>query len=329
MTEQRSKRIIFKCLFGGKNGWGHVVRCSALADEFLERGWETLLCSEGPASKLPIEVSKAFARVSQEIPESGDVFFIDEMYTSQATFEQWIDDWKRRNPMGLVAGIDDMQRRSMAGFDVVVNSELGLNKASYLATHSLLSERFALLRRGFSEVDRKDSESIENTDFVPVLVMIGGTDAYGVMDTVLSALYESKIRFLPIVIVGEKALDCPVIERFEESRVLRNLNSSELAAWLRTARFGIIGCGTSVYELATMNVPFVGISLVDNQEATARMVEANWGLPIVHCEGGRLEKTEVKEAVESLLRGGMASYSTVDTKGASRVCDFILKLESR
>lgn len=318
--------IVFKCQFGGENGWGHVVRSSALANEFLRNGWKTVLCSEGPIASLPDEVARAFIEVVSTLPEQGAILFVDEMYTSQCELEKLACEWKERNPGSVVAGVDDMQERSMSGFDVVLNPELGLTNAVYLSKHMLLGERYALLRSGFALAAPTSSEFTVCEDRKRVLVMMGGTDAYGLLDTTLNALAASEGAFFPVVVAGEQALDSPALKRFGASRVLRNLSSSELASCFREVQFGIIGCGSSAYELAAMNLPFVGISLVDNQEAMARRIEENWNMPIVHCEGRQPTVQEIRDAIQLLRGRGSTRYSQVDTKGAARVHEFLVDL---
>ncbi len=313
-----NRRIVFKCSFGGADGWGHVVRCSALANAFQSRGWETVLWTDGEFTSLPSDVASSFTGASEEGEIKAPVLFVDEMYTEQSAFDGYVAAWKLRNPGSVIAGVDDMQRRSMAGFDLVVNSEIGLVEASYASSSALLGERFALLRSGFQK-----PAVLENYgDFdglVPILVMIGGTDAFGYLPRVLQSLAQiDGQRFAPVV-VGD--ISSESLRPFAASRVLQRIGASEMAAWMAFCRLGIIGCGSSLYEAAAMELPFVGLSIVDNQVATARKVEAHWGMPILHLETGGTRELELSSSLLTLLEQKKVAYSKVDTLGASRVCD--------
>ncbi len=218
-------RIVFKCSFGGANGWGHVVRCSALASVFQKRGWETWLWSDGEAGTLPAEVRAAYSNFTKSGDISGDLLFIDEMYTEQLVLESHARAWRDRNPKSWVAGVDDMQRRSMKGFDLVLNAEIGLAAANYESRQMLLGERFALLREGFrTPVGLEVAESFRGC--IPVLLMIGGTDAFGYLPRVLDSLARMASVSLAPVVVGDGGADLSrSMQRFRASTVLNRIDS--------------------------------------------------------------------------------------------------------
>ncbi len=316
-----NRRIVFKCSFGGNNGWGHLVRCSALAHEFKARDWDTILWSDSDLSGLPSDVTFSFSGSISEKGASADILLIDEMYTSQSAMEEIAGDWKSFNSSGIVAGIDDMQRRCMSGFDLVLNTEIGLSRATYAAGQSLLGESYALLRSGFQNpVDLGDLHEFEGS--IPVLVMVGGTDAFGYLPRVLDALSRlEEFAVAPVVVgAGERDLS-EELEAFACSRVIKCIGSADLAAWMQFCRIGIIGCGSSLYEAAAMKLPFIGLSIVDNQTATARKVTDHWGMPILHLEDKQESSLELKESFSSLIGRKETTYSKVDTWGASRVAD--------
>ncbi|MBK1880462.1 hypothetical protein [Pelagicoccus mobilis] len=314
------KRVVFKCAFGGENGWGHVVRCSALAAAFKNNGWETCLWGGGDSDLLPSEVHSAFVRLDASGSTKADVLCIDEMYTEQSSFDELLARWRRLNGSGVVLGIDDMQVRSMAGFDLVLNTEIALREASYRSLKALLGERYALLRSGFGAPENTADLPQMWEGSVPVLVMIGGTDPFGFTERVLEGLAEmGSDRFLPIVVSSEPKAMVDTLARFRAYRVLSRLGSAEVAAWMGFCRIGVIACGSTLYEASGMGLPFVGLSVVDNQTATARKVRTEWGMPVLNCEKGSLDPLALQSGVETVLSRARRPYSEVDTKGAERV----------
>jgi len=304
-----------------------VIRSSALAGVFKEHGWEPCLWGEGDANALPRDVRESFVRFDATGDLPADLLCIDEMYTSQSDLEKLISKWRARNPLGTVVGMDDMQNRSMAGFDVVVNTEIGLSEATYEAGKALLGERYALLRRGFSSPVRLERLPLVREEQIPVLVMMGGTDPYGYTSRVLAVLAGlGADRFVPVV-VGRESLELALaLKPFEEAACLSQLGASEIAAWMRFCRLGVIACGSSLYEAAAMELPFVGLSIVDNQTATARQVETLWGRAIHFCEDGRFDPKVLSRLIEDSLSSDTTAYSSVDTKGARRVFEVLASL---
>lgn len=314
-----AKRIVFKCSFGGENGWGHVIRCSALAAEFRRHGWETTLWSEGDLALLPSDVASAFIGYSRRGEEAASILVVDEMYTEQSVLEAFVGGWKARNVGGVAAGIDDMQRRSMRGFDLVLNTEIGLREAAYAAGSVLLGERYALLRAGFRDADFELDFELES-GLVPVFVMMGGTDPFSFLPRVLEGMARYKVaEFAPVVVAGSATDAEGRLAAFRQSRVLRSVGAAELGAWMRICRFGIVACGSSLYECAAMELPFVGLSLVDNQTASARKVDTYWGMPVLHCEGLASRELEMATALDVMFAKRRGPYSEVDLLGAERV----------
>jgi len=323
-----AKRVVFRCSFGEQQGWGHVVRSSALAAAFQEAGWQTVLWSHGPLSALPGDVRSAFSACqSPSAAPSGSILFIDEMYASDLELRSIIRAWQSASPCGVVAGTDDMRRRSMRDFDLVVNPELGLREARYECDRLLLGEDYALLRRGFSgrlSVDRVDLPR----EAFAVFVMIGGTDAFGIVDRVLEGLADlsGEQRTLPVVALGSSPAPRVLQERFEDFRLLRGLESAELAEWMRRCRLGLIGCGSSAYELAAVGLPFLGICLVDNQRAASRKLRDLWQVPIVEAEKGALSQAAFARELRGLLSAPPKLKVRLDGAGACRVRDELMGL---
>lgn len=289
------------------------------------RGKDTILWSDGDVDSLPRTVRSAFASVSERMPELGSVLVIDDMYASDAKLKQVVEAWREAGEGRIAVGIDDMQRRKMGAFDWVVNPEIGLREANYKASHCLLGERYALVRSGFAAPSELDQAAVPMSGLL-VLVMLGGTDAFGYTQKALHELAAwDSAGLVPVVASGaegpprREVLDA--FKRFQSSRYLGCIDASELAAWMQYCSFGVIGCGSSIYELAAMKLPFVGLSLVDNQTAMARKVESEWGLPILYCEKQDPDSLRLAAALDRLAHEERRPYAEVDTRGAWRVCD--------
>ncbi len=305
------------------------MRCSALAAEFRSQGWQTSLWSASPLDLLPPFVRQDFETVAAQPPAKSELLVVDEMYSSDDTLAEHVAAWRRQGGLGPTVGIDDMQVRSMSAFDVVVNAELGLETASYQASQVLLGERFALLRPGFSRPACLEPWPLPES-VVSVLVMLGGTDAFGCSEKALRALFQwGATRVAPVLVLAEgspnrnKTLD--TLARFSRHRLLSNQDASQLAAWMRRCSFAILACGSSVYEAAAMQLPFLGLCLVDNQRATARKLQALWNLPVIDCESRPIVANELQPALDTLSVWPKSAYSNVDAAGPRRILEALLQ----
>ncbi len=337
MRDNRSLLVL--CRFGGKHGWGHVTRCSALCDWGRTLGWKTELATSSDPIELASETQAAFDVVSRYPTmdlesilanrDNIDCVLIDEMYWDDSFYSQARDLVGRVNGARLVA-IDDMNKRSLGSAHLVLNTEFGLRSADYDASATLLGERYALIRRGFSRPRTVAWPGELNC--IRVLVMIGGTDPLAVAESVLSCLLEREEPIVPVVVSGDGVREKSIMEqlnRFPHFEYRQRLPSQELAGWVAACDFGIIGCGTSVFEFAAMDTPFAGVVVADNQLRTATQLKER-GLPVVSAiDGGdiRIGLHRVVDALAQSSRDGLPSkLATVDLRGCERVLEAIDRL---
>lgn len=328
----KTKTIALLCVFGGSKGWGHLSRCVALAQEASRRGWVARLIADGDPSTIPDEAKNAFARIVgpcdwiSSLPREAleaDILYVDEMYQSDKSIRRIRNQFNPEEASSpLLVATDDMQRRNMGAVDIVVNSEIGLKSASYRPRmRSLLGERYCHLRRPFSLAR---SFKRREDGLITLFVMIGGTDPFGLTEKALNSL--DRKRFAPIVVSGESDDQLTkLLGEFESSEWHRRISGEEVADCVARSHYGVIACGSSVYELAALSLPFVGLSIIDNQTALARKVGTHWRMPIINCEDDKNIGSEARNALGRLMDtypiGNVRNYSKVDGLGCKRILD--------
>lgn len=337
----RNPSMVTLCRFGDEHGFGHVTRSAALNHYARTLGWETELCTSSDPSNLTNELFRSFSKITQydelelEAMLSSrselDIVLIDEMYESDSFYQ------RARSIVDLYSGakliaMDDMKVRSMQAVHWVINTELGLIDADYKSEKCLLGEKYALLRSGFSNA-RLEKRKIAS-DLLKVLIMIGGTDPGGWTERALDSLYRFKgSKFAPTVVSGDGKNRARVVEslsRFSSFEYKCGLNSHELADCISDCQFGIIGCGSSVYELASMKCRFIGICVADNQENMAKRVQSKWNLPVVFGDSvgdfpADLD-TALNQLIKELENENEAMSWGIDCLGPRRVMEEIGRL---
>ena len=164
--------------------------------------------------------------------------------------------------------------------------------------------------------------------------MMGGTDPRGVVLAVLEALrLLPQIDFAPIVVSGDGSRKNEILDKlksFSEYRFLERLNGDSVANWMATSEIAIVGCGTTVYELAALDKRFIGLILADNQRTIASRIESLWGFPIIEPAEDVALARRIVANMRRLSRDKKHernwSASNVDLKGAQRVFDEIENL---
>lgn len=335
------RSIVTFCRFGEEHGWGHITRCSALNEWARSMGWNTELRTTSDPRQLTDEHRASFGNIT-EIEEMDlelilrrgdrlDVVLIDELNQPDSFFKRARSIANRSTNAKLVA-IDDMKCRSMESLNLVLNTELGLNTADYLAEECLLGEKYALIRKGFSDARRRSWPS--GVTRIPVSVMMGGTDPFGYTLKVLESLLQFQdLSFAPVVISGDGANFGTVqmkLSQFSESEYVKGLSSVELGSWISACRFGVIGCGSTIYEYAALESPFVGICVSENQKNSASRIESDWKLPVVTGISNSNFERDLYEAIKLMITrlslNEKFHFGEVDFFGARRVMELIEKL---
>lgn len=333
------------CRFGGDVGWGHLTRCSALMNVAKARGWKTGLWTTSDCGKagsdrlasfdtlLSLE-AYTFEKISQSNPKA-DVLLIDEMHLPDDFFGEAR---QLADTIGAkVVAMDDLGTRSLQSVDLAVNTEIGLRKANYAARSLALGESFCLLRPGFKQAKRRNWPL--DPEAIPVLIMIGGADRSLAGLRALEALkrFPGSKRFAPIYVSGDGSglgqIELELAD-FVEHRLEVGIGDCALADWIATARFGITGCGSSVFEFAALKTPFVGIVVADNQVRTSQSASRLWSMPIANGRDptktalAALIGLAVKELVDRLDDGQPFAFGGVDAMGAERLMDRIETLST-
>ena len=316
---------LFRLEFGGASGWGHLVRCGALAAELRQRGWRCDLWTTSESSGVPAALREPFTQVvpfqaGAPVPRGYGWLVADNYAVSDALLGAW-----RGTFRGRILAIDDEARRQLTGADLVLNARPGIDASAYPpGPVMLLGERYALLRPGLARPHHPGW--VAPTGTMPVLVMLGGTDPAGLTPVVLDALADLEAaRLVPVVVQpARRANACgetPAGRSFESVVTLADLDERELAGWAGCCRVAVSAAGGTLFELAALQLPFVSIVVAENQRAFARQIEQRWGMPCV--ENGPGLGAALRQALRGLLArpDHQRAAPVIDFQGAVRVAD--------
>ncbi len=333
--------VIFRCDFGKETGWGHVVRCSALARAIGSYQVATTLITNGQIEHLPESLTDAFNHIeftAEQLPgyelwknllgdDSASKLIVVDSYQYG---EKDIAQLRSFGPKLVV--IDDDASRDLTDADLVVNSGLTFSHIDYPVAHRVLTgPAYALLRSEFRAPNVDCTKSTVNPQ--AVMLMIGGTDPNNLTPRLLEFL-SNRVgeNWHPILAGSRDALSRPAVsvalERFASHRCLCDAGPEELAEVMRTCAYGITACGGSVYEIAACGLPFLGVVVAENQEAMGSAIEKKWGLPILAKEELLTDKLSSKWnfLLGKYPAGIRSNIKELDGYGALRVAEAILRL---
>lgn len=304
-------------------GYGHVVRCSSLADEAKKRNIEVVFSIPNKVEERTLSFFNHHKVIStmwyeltnlRELIDSyePDMVLLDSYLAPEKCYSYLYDN------VPSVIQIDD-------GFDfrykggIVINPSFNskgidypLNDKEYVF---LLGSEYTLLRQAFLETKtkRRLKEKMEN-----VFIMIGGTDIYEISNKLVVNI-RHEIPDAEIHVVSQKGIDTneKVVHNYS------NLNDREIARLMEMCDLAIVGAGSTVYELIATKTPFLCIKVADNQEENIKMV-AETGVGKSTRQLTDLEN-ELAEVIEYAARKQMVeNQMKFHLHGVSRIMDVAL-----
>jgi UDP-2,4-diacetamido-2,4,6-trideoxy-beta-L-altropyranose hydrolase len=299
-------RIVLIAAHGKGLGWGHLARCFAIGQRWLQRGGAVELLGDGlPAfwvSRI-IDAGIVVRSAAELAPllEPADWCVLDGYGFTE-------DDLARAHLLAeRVMLIADHGRPSLTGADLVLDQNLRDpdHPARYDAPEVLFGPRYAVLRGELrSRLHHLAARVRTDSSDPTLLVSLGGDPDEQVTRLVDRVLSDPRLAALEIIRLAGKADIGPDLER---------------------AQFAFAACGTTTWELCAFGVPAVCVALVDNQVPVGSAV-ASAGAGIFLGEVGALDPEAAADALALLLddlevrrRMSAAARALVDGDGVARV----------
>jgi UDP-2,4-diacetamido-2,4,6-trideoxy-beta-L-altropyranose hydrolase len=324
-------------------GFGHVMRCLALAQAWQERGGVTFVTD----SNLPTAIRMLFQKqnVAYTLLESSPNS--DQQQTiavAQHLGAEWvvIDSYHfDENYLAALksAGfhllcIDDLGQLARYDADLVLNQNIYATAGLYPTcprTALLLGTTFSLLRREFRTLLPIEAAL---PDFARnLLITLGGSDANNVTLMVLQALARiTQVTFDIVVVVGggnphfdslqSAAVKLPHRVRFER-------NTDAMASLMYQADMAVTASGSTLWELAFLGVPSVALVTADNQLRNAERMHQLDAVALAQLNVEDLSRQIMALAGSASRRGKMRSLlqAMVDGRGASRTVSAMIEWE--
>lgn len=297
--------LLLRADAGPQIGMGHVMRCLALAEPWLQAGSDVTLLTTAPSSALRAHAESLgiSLRELSAIPGSPAdaaetitlarslraAWLVLDGYHFDAAFQRAV---KAASLRLLV--FDDTGHAAHYSADFILNQNLGATAALYPhhepTTRLLLGPRFVQLRGEFTRTAAPSSTAHpcslasigeegrgEGASPTPcLLVTLGGSDPNNVTAQVLSAL--QTIPNLAIAIIlgptnpHADALRAAISHL--PSPISIHINPPNLPALMSRADLAICAGGTTAWELSFLGIPILVLVLAENQRNNAEQLAA-------------------------------------------------------
>ncbi len=319
---------------GGKDiGFGHIVRCSALYDAFLDRGVEPLFIINGDDSIYDILKGRDFILFNWlkekqkllDIIQYADIGIVDSYLAPFLFYERF------EKLVKVPVYIDDNKRVDYPR-GVVVNGSIYGHKLEYLKRDNiryLLGPKYVLLRREFWDVPEKKIRVSPKK----IMITFGGDDSRGLTPKVLKVLTDRFPYLFKVVIVGKAFTNIDEIRKYEDKKttLVFSPKSDKMKEIMLSSDIAVSAGGQTLYELARIGLPPIVLGVAENQRNN---IEGWREEGFVQYIGWWDEEFTDKLilAIEELMSYDIREEKSkigrnlIDGKGAYRVVDAILSM---
>ncbi|UCD55158.1 MAG: UDP-2,4-diacetamido-2,4,6-trideoxy-beta-L-altropyranose hydrolase [Candidatus Omnitrophota bacterium] len=332
MRKEDSKVLILT--EGGKDiGLGHITRCISLCQALGERNIipELIINGKGEVSDLLknwkfrifdwIKLKdKAFKIIAESDIVICDSFLADiSFYESLSNLVKtpvYIDDNKRLDyPRGTVVNVS------------IYSEEFDYPEKEGITY--LLGTKYTILRKEFWNIPEKKIKS----DVESIMVTFGGDDRENITPGIMKFLKEKYGEYTKNIVVG-RGFGCKrTIEglKDEKTNLIYDPGAEEMKKVMLESDIAVSAGGQTLYELARIGVPVVGVAAAENQlknlygwkragflEYAGKHNDKDIFENISHAFGNILPYLE-------RLKRSKIGRDTIDGKGAARLCRFLLE----
>lgn len=270
-------KLLIRADASGSIGFGHVMRCLAIAQEWIRRfGHHSITLASRDLPPVLRSRARSEGLSLLEVPHRGAAdeanairreghqrFVIVDGYTFDHAYRQEACRGAIRSLQ-----IDDLGFVGGSGCDLVLNQNLHANSALYPDLQNdclLLGPRYCLLRSAF----RRQHVQTEHPD--RVLVCLGATDVLGLTVPVVETLQ---------LVAPNVSIDVVTTSANPRLRELRaalatdsvrlHVDVDHMELLFARAALAVVAAGSIVWEAAACGVPICCVATAENQKPLAR-----------------------------------------------------------
>lgn len=255
-------------------GFGHIMRCSAIAKELVNRNVEIIfITKENESVKKILEEKKLnyinlkISDLDKEITDVVEIIKennIDYVLTDSYGLS---DDYLLRLRMNVkkLICIDDNSIYIYPSH-MIINGNIFADKLNYRLvypnTKLLLGTRYVMLREEFT--NRQEYKTIER-EVKSILITMGGTDVNNFTPTVIEAISVLEIETYVIIGTGFKNISQLYQIQINQPHIHYVYNPKNIKDLMLSCDIAISAGGNTSYELTSLGIPTILIKQAENQ----------------------------------------------------------------
>jgi spore coat polysaccharide biosynthesis predicted glycosyltransferase SpsG len=317
---------------GNKIGFGHLTRCLSLHQAFESNSITSKLIIYGDSAvrgllgKTKFRLLEWMRRETEflSIVRGANIVVFDSYLTGVEFYRRIASKLK------LAVYIDDNNRIKYAN-GVVVNGSIDAERIKYPVGNSyLLGVKYQPVRNVFWSVHRKRI----NKELRSVLVTFGGDDARHMSLKVLNFLNKEYPAFTKNVMIGKGFDGVDELRKIKDPRCKLYYfpDSATMKNVMLDSDIAISAGGQTLYELARMGIPTIGVCVADNQLRNLQGWHRHKVVDFIGMYNDKKLFNKLKVSLEGLkspdvrrIKSGRGQ-KLIDGRGAKRIVTCLSKL---
>lgn len=318
---------------------GHVMRCLSIAEAARDMGQNTvfILADEQAAGLLKergyayIILHTPWNDMDRELPELEKC--IKERRISRILLDSYqvTESYlKKLSKLVQVYYIDDINAfyYPVKGIICYANYCAKFHYPErYPETDLYLGTKYVPLRKEFCRCEGK----LIKPKAERLLLMSGGSDAYGILDKILEKLDKSLFQRVDVICGIYYADYARLKEKYRTYEQIRLHKAvPNLDVYMKEADLAVSAGGTTLYEVCAVGTPAISYSIADNQLDNVRKFEEDGIIPYA----GDVRKEDITDTLmnliesfreDAVLRAELSRkmQKLVDGKGAGRIAELL------
>lgn len=302
---------------GGDNiGFGHITRCSALYEELLSRGIETIFVVYGKNIEEILEGKKYIncdwkdKKFLENFLQKDDYIIIDS-YLADLDIYKYISEHSTK-----CMYIDDNNRIHYPK-GIILNPVL-YEDLEYNTTNPVLRGKdYIIVRKEFLEETPVFEKEYD------VLITLGGTDIRNLTPKLINILKEIDSELKIAIVIGKAFDNKKEIENLKTEKIslFYNINAKEMRDLILKSKFIICGCGQSINEMLILKANFLPILIADNQLKNYEYLIENR----IFSKVLNFKEVDIVK-IENFLKVKNKKFRTIDLKnGNNKIISYFAK----
>ncbi|WP_244834826.1 UDP-2,4-diacetamido-2,4,6-trideoxy-beta-L-altropyranose hydrolase [Clostridium sp. BJN0001] len=280
-------KIFIRTDGGREIGLGHIMRMLVLADELRKSNEVIFICRNSKNNKFEAGIEKIYQNdfkilfikekdyindiISLQKEYKADLLITDSYDVSESYFNVL-------KPYFRFTGyVDDVNKMKM-NVDFIINQNINAKELDYssninLETKLFLGPKYCMIRKEFKEAFKLKVVKDEVSD---IMLTLGGMDDDNNTGKILKMIKDINKNIHVVIGSAFSEETIKSIENLsighENIYLYKNANMADI---MRKCDVAISSCGSTIYELCSMNVIPIGIIVAENQRKTAEFMKSN------------------------------------------------------